>query len=134
MEEKPQGILISVETGQLIPVTPIQWPLEDTDTDEAITEPAEPMRFSQSFTLKLPKKQLKKVLSYYKAATKLPRKMKKACKHIKIENSIVVTERRGKSETVSGVLSHTKDGYPYTKWVRKVIGKVTENILKGKTQ
>ena len=80
--------------------------------------------------------------------TKLPRKMKKAFKQIKRESSIVVIERKGKSEVVGGIIFHTKDGYPYTKWVRKVIGKAAyregqvpmvkttlgkeiENILKG---
>lgn len=35
----------------------------------------------------------------------------------------MVIERNGKYEILGGIYFYTKDGYPYTKWVRTVIGK-----------
>ena len=123
MEEKPRGILISVEFGQVIPVTPTQWPLDDAETDEAITEPTEPIRFTQSFSFKLPKmkeNKRKKLERKLFGKPKLPRRQKKALKHLKIG---IPKEKIDQAPCgISYVMLEpicTKDEYPLTRWIRK---------------
>lgn len=127
MEEKPlgQALLICKDTGKQVRLdlaAPIeQWP---TPRPGGYVNDNPCTKLSVEFVIKSPwhpSYMLYERLVY--GWTKLPRKMKKAFKHIKRERPIVVIERKGKSEVVGGILFHTKDGYPYTKWVRKVIGK-----------
>lgn len=125
MEEKPlgQALLICKETGNQIhvePVTPISpWP---TETDEE--EPATPMVLQKTFTIKMPKKIQKAFTRLLKNTQKLPRKLKKACRHIKME-TMFKSNFMGKYErkVIGTVWFHTKDGYPYTKYVRRAISK-----------
>ena len=123
MKKKPQGILFSVESVQIIPATPMQWPLEDADTDEAITEPTEPMRFTKSFTFKMPKMKetkRKKLIRKLEAKPKLPRKLKKALKHLYVGFPCEKIEQApdGFSYIMLEPLG-TKGGYPRTRWIRK---------------
>ena len=127
MEEKPigQALFINKETGKQIrfdlaaPIEP--WP---TPGPGGYVNDKPCQKFSGEFVVKT-----KKTPSYWLLQRmmygwrKLPRKMKKAFKHIKRESDVVVIERNGKYEILGGIYFHTKDGYPYTKWVRKVIGK-----------
>ncbi len=134
MEEKPQGLLISVETGQVIPATLMHWPLDDMETDEAVTEPAEPLRFTQSFTLKMPKMkatQRKKFLRIFKGKRKLPRKLKKGGRHLEYsEIGDFSIETKDRSVICKSPLMHIsiKKGYPHTKWVRKAIAKIQRSV------
>lgn len=62
---------------------------------------------------------------------KLPRKLKKACTHIQIEIKTKTPERPTpdlffRSFTV--VYFRTKDGYPFTKWIHKAIGKAQHEM------
>lgn len=96
------------------PVTPIStWP---TETIEGESETPKVFRHKVTFSFKIPK--MKQKICFKKP--KLPRKLKKALKHLyvgfpheKIEQapvgySIVMLEPLG-----------TKEGYPRTKWIRK---------------
>ena len=123
---KVQAFLISKETGQMVEVNPQPWPCVDlsTITDDDTETEQEPLNvFKSTVTFKLPKmKETKrrKMLRALIGKPKLPRKLKKALKHLyvgfpheKVEKAPV-----GHSTVALEPLG-TKDGYPRTRWVRR---------------
>ena len=127
MEEKPigQALFISKETGKQIrvdlaePVKP--WP---TSEPGGYVNDTPCQKVSGELVIKSKKAPSFKLFQMFVYGWhKLPRKMKKAFKHIQKDMPVVVVERNGKRKIFGGIMFHTKDGYPYTKWVRKTIGK-----------
>lgn len=155
MEEKPlgQALLICKDTGKQVKLNladPIEpWP---TPSPGGYVNDNPCTKLSGEFVIKSPwhpSYMLYERLVY--GWTKLPRKMKKAFKHINRFRPVVVVEHKGEHHVLGGISFNTKDGYPYTKWVRKTIGKAAyreglipmvkttlgkeiEDILKGETK
>ena len=114
---KVQGLLISKD--QIIDPKP--WPTDDIEGGEAFAnESEEPKVFIKSFTFKMSEKANREFKRFMKRSSKLPRKLKKAWKHLyvgfpheKVEKAPV-----GHSTVALEPLG-TKDGYPRTRCVRK---------------
>ena len=122
---KVQGFLISKETGQMIEATPLTeiipkpWPIDDIETE---TEPQPPksLTFSGTFTLKtkMNANQRRKLIKALSGKQKLPRKLKKALKHVgffQLPMERVETQKGVAFKQTVGF--GPKDGYPCTKWV-----------------
>lgn len=136
MEEKPlgQALLICKDTGKQVklnlaePVKP--WPtfepggyVNDTPCQEFSGEIVVKIKNAPTF------RQFQKLL---KRRSKLPRKLKKAVKHIQLVTPIGVIEKT-KEHTYQVIATEyfkTKNGYPYTKWVRKAIRIATKERKK----
>ena len=117
--QPPQGVSVFIE-----PVMDINpWP-----TEPAEEEPAQPMVIHNSFTFNMPKKKAQAIKRELRRQTevKLPRKLKKACKHIRVETPVVVAKRPGedKHKIFAGLCMFTINGYPQTKWVLKAFGMI----------
>ena len=86
---KVQAFLISKETGRMIEATPLTeiapkpWPIDDIET-ETEPEPPKSLTLSGTFTLKTKMKanQRRKLIRAFSGKQKLPRKLKKALKHV----------------------------------------------------
>ncbi len=127
--DKVQAFLISKETGQIIEATPLTeiapkpWPTDD------ISEPEPPMVFTNTVTFKMSKKAARDFKRLMKRSGKVPRKLKKALKHVgfyKLPMERIETENGiGFKQTVG---FGPKDGYPCTKWVRKAIAKIQRSV------
>ena len=126
---KVQGFLISKETGQMIEATPLTeiapkpWPIDDIEI-ETEPEPPKSLTLSGTFTLKTKMKanQRRKLIRALSGKQKLPRKLKKAFKHLEY--------KRPRFEEIKmpngvGSIAHMeigpKEGYPHTKWIRKAV-------------
>ena len=126
---KVQGFLISKETGQMIEATPLTeivpkpWPIDDIEI-ETEPEPPKSLTLSGTFTLKTKMKsnQRRKLIRALSGKQKLPRKLKKAFKHLEYKRP-----RFEEIKTPNGVgaIAHMeigpKEGYPHTKWIRKAV-------------
>ena len=126
---KVQAFLISKETGQMIeatPLTEIAPKPRPTDDIEIETEPEPPksLTLSGTFTLKTKMKanQRRKLIRALSGKQKLPRKLKKALKHLELKEP-----RFEEIKTPNGVgsIAHMeigpKEGYPHTKWIWKAV-------------
>lgn len=134
---KVQAFLISKETGQMIEATPLTeiapkpWPIDDIET-ETEPEPTKSLTLSGTFTLKTKMKanQRRKLIRAFSGKQKLPRKLKKALKHVGFFQ--LPMER---VETQNGVAFKQtvgfgpKDGYPCTKWVNRACLKLKANAI-----
>ena len=139
---KVQAFLISKETGQMIEATPLTeiypkpWPIDDIEIEtETEPEPPKSLTLSGTFTLKTKMKanQRRKLIRAFSGKQKLPRKLKKACKHIQMVTEVKTPEIQTQDHFFSFytiVNFRTEDGYPYTKWVRKAIGEATYKLNK----
>ncbi len=124
-----QGFLINKETGQMIAATPLTeiapkpWPIDDIET-ETEPEPPKSLTLSGTFTLKTKMKanQRRKLIRALSGKQKLPRKLKKAFKHLEY--------KRPRFEEIKmpngvGSIAHMeigpKEGYPHTKWIWKAV-------------
>lgn len=140
----PRGILIPKDkvimpqNGVQVFIDPIDinpWP---TEPDEQ--EPESPMVFHNNVTFTLSKKGNEKAFRAFKRLIrkdkKVPRKLKKALRHIYLPYSkpIVYDPVKKPDGTVccTGFVSgyQIKPGYPHTKWARKAIRKINRNIKK----
>ena len=115
---KVQAFLISKETGQMIEATPLTeitpkpWPIDD------INEPEPPMVFTNTVTVKMSKKAARN----FKRLNKMPRKLKKAFRHIGLVFGPMTKTREGRSFVVrQDMWIGPKDGYPKTKWIMKAL-------------
>lgn len=130
---KVQAFLISKETGQMIEATPLTeitpkpWPIDDIET-ETEPEPPKSLTLSGTFTLKTKMKanQRRKLIRALSGKQKLPRKLKKACRHIHHVNHQKFIEPKDENDPLSfeiiGYQGFVKNkGYPHTKWVTKAI-------------
>lgn len=121
----PHGVSMSFE-----PVLDIKpWPTEQTEEEQAAPlaeeEQATPLVFNKTFTFKIQKEDceaFKRALDSH-ISCKGPRKLKKAAKHVRFDQFVCVVRRNGKDTVVGVEIFHTVNGYPYTKWVRKAIGR-----------
>lgn len=136
---KVQAFLINKETGQMVEATPMTeivpkpWPKDDIEGDEAFLnepEPPKTLTFSGTFTLKkINANQRRKLIRALSGKQKLPRKLKKALKHLEYKGP-----RFEEIKTPNGVgaFAHMgigpKDGYPYTKWIRKAVHLVRKRM------
>lgn len=122
---KCQAFLISKDTGQMMKVNPQPWP---TEPDEE--EPAQPMVFNKTVTFKLPKKDSLVFKRMLRRQNKVPRKLKKALKHVGFFTGEM---RRFETENGSGFEQTAwfgpKDGYPCTKWVNRACLKLKANAI-----
>lgn len=126
---KVQAFLISKETGQMIAATPLTeitpkpWPIDDIET-ETEPEPPKSLTLSGTFTLKTKMKanQRRKLIRAFSGKQKLPRKLKKALKHLELKKP-----RFEEIKIPNGVgsIAHMeigpKEGYPHTKWIWKAV-------------
>ncbi len=130
---KVQAFLISKETGQMIAATPLTeivpkpWPIDDIEIE---TEPEPPKVFTNTVTFKMSKKAARDFKRLMKRSGKVPRKLKKALKHVGFFQ--LPMER---VETQNGVAFKQtvgfgpKDGYPCTKWVNRACLKLKANAI-----
>ena len=131
---KVQAFLISKETGQMVEATPMTeivpkpWPIDDIEGDEALLnepEPPKTLTLSGTFTLKTKKmkaSQRRKLIRALSGKQKLPRKLKKALKHLELKEPRF---EEIKMPNGVGSIAHMeigpKEGYPHTKWIRKAV-------------
>ena len=133
----PRAILISKETGQMIAATPLTeitpkpWPIDDIETE---TEPELPksLTLSGTFTLKTKMKanQRRKLIRALSGKQKLPRKLKKALKHVgffQLPMERIETENGFAFKQTVGF--GPKDGYPCTKWVNRACLKLKAQAI-----
>lgn len=128
MEEKPlgQAQVLFMPNGEQIPFGEI----DDHITQFPKLEPGgwvndSPFpKFSGEVVIKTKKtplfRQFQKLLY---GRRKLPRKLKKAFKHIQLVTPIEIVEetKEHKFQIIATEYYKTRNGYPYTKWVRKAI-------------
>lgn len=78
-----------------------------------------------SFEVKLTKQERRKIKMFFKHICKIPRKLKKAAKHIEIympDEPIIKTMNDGKTMGYFSYYSYRiEQGYPCTKWVKKAL-------------
>ena len=101
------------------------WP---TEPDEE--EPAQPMVFHNSVTIKLTKKDKLAFKRLMRKQSKVPRKLKKALKHVgffKLPMEEIETENGLSYKQTVGF--GPKDGYPCTKWVNRACLKLKTNAI-----
>ena len=133
----PTKFPIDYEPGKvqafLIPkdqiIDPKPWPTDDIEF-ESDTEPEPPMVFTKSFTVKVSKKTARDFKRLKKRSGKLPRKLKKALKHVgffKLPLERVETENGVAFKQTVGF--GPKDGYPCTKWVNRACLKLKANAI-----
>ena len=103
------------------------WPIDDIEI-ETEPEPPKSLTLSGAFTLKTKMKanQRRKLIRALSGKQKLPRKLKKACRHIHHVNNQKFIEPKDKNDPLSfeiiGYQGFVKNkGYPHTKWVTKAI-------------
>ena len=127
---KVQAFLISKETGQMIEATPLTeiapkpWPIDD------INEPEPPKVFTNTVTFKMSKKAARDFKRLMKRSGKVPRKLKKALKHVgffKLPMERVETQNGVAFKQTVGF--GPKDGYPRTKWVNRACLKLKAKAI-----
>lgn len=127
---KVQAFLISKDTGQMIEATPLTeitpkpWPTDD------INEPEPPKVFTNTVTFKMSKKAARDFKRFMKRSGKMPRKLKKALKHVgffQLPMECIETENGVAFKQTVGY--GPKDGYPCTKWVNRACLKLYANAI-----
>lgn len=123
--QPPKGVSVFIE-----PMTDIKpWP-----TEPAEEEPATPRVFRKTFSFKVTEKDKKAFKRMMRRECKIPRKLKKACRHIYLPYSkpTIHDVVKGPDGTIScvGFVSgyRIKPGYPHTKWARKAVAKINRNV------
>lgn len=122
----PRAILMDLKTGQRFDVN-LQSDINPWPTEPDEEEPAQPMVFTHTFTVKT--KKVKPTLNAFnrllRKQNKLPRKLKKAFKHIHHINDQVVIEHGDEKPFKYEIVGYQgfipNSGYPRTKWIRKAI-------------
>lgn len=126
---KVQAFLISKDTGQMVEVTPMTeivpkpWPIDDVEFVPE-PEPQKSLTLSGTFTLKkkMNDNQRRKLIRALSGKQKLPRKLKKAFKHLEHKEPRF---EKIKMPNGIGAIVHMeigpKEGYPHTKWIRKAV-------------
>lgn len=118
------AVLINKETGQPISVNPQPWPTEPMpDVESPFVEDLEkPIRIVKEFTFQIPKGQRMVLLRTLRKFSKVPRKLKKAAKHIartKIGET-TIEDQDGTLVAKSPLIHYAiEKGYPHTKWAKK---------------
>ena len=125
----PRAILMDPKTGQRFDVN-LQSDINPWPTEPAEEEPAQPMVFNKTFTFKLPKKDSLVFKRMLRRQNKVPRKLKKALKHVgffKLPMEEIETENGLSYKQTVGF--GPKDGYPCTKWVNRACLKLKTNAI-----
>ena len=122
--------LIDKETGEKMSeifqkkeIIPKPWPIDDIEI-ETEPEPPKSLTLSGTFTLKTKMKanQRRKLIRALSGKQKLPRKVKKAFKHLEYKRP-----RFEEIKMPNGIGSNAhmeigpKEGYPHTKWIWKAV-------------
>lgn len=121
----PHGVSVFIEPAMDIK----PWP-----TEPAVEAPAEPKVFRKTFSFKLKEKDKRAFKRAMRRHCKIPRKLKKACRHIYLPNSHpticdVFRMPDGTSCSIGFVLNYRiEPGYPHTKWARKAIAKINRSV------
>ena len=124
---KVQGLLIPKD--QIIDPKP--WPTDDIEGGEAfVNESEEPKVFTNTVTFKMSKKATRDFKRLMKRSVKVPRKLKKALRHVgffRLPMERVETENGFAFKQTVGF--GPKDGYPCTKWVNRACLKLKANAI-----
>lgn len=135
----PTKITIDYEPGKvqglLIPkdqiIDPKPWPTDDIEGGEAFAnESEEPKVFTKAFTFKMSEKANREFKRFMKRSSKVPRKLKKALKHLgffQLPMERIETENGFAFKQTVGF--GPKDGYPCTKWVNRACLKLKANAI-----
>ena len=121
----PHGVSVSIEPAMDIK----SWP-----TEPAEEAPAEPKVFRKTISLKMTEKDKRAFKRAMRRHCKIPRKLKKACRHIYLPYSkpTIYDTVRQPDGTVSciGYVSgyRIKPGFPHTKWARKALARINRNV------
>ncbi len=125
----PRAILMDQKTGQQFEVN-LQSDINPWPTEPDEEEPAQPMVFHNSVTFKMTKKDKLAFKRLMRKHNKVPRKLKKALKHVGFFTGEM---RRFETENGSGFEQTAwfgpKDGYPCTKWVNRACQKLKANAI-----
>lgn len=120
----PQGVSVFIDPIDIKP-----WP-----TEQAEEEPATPQVFCKTFSFKLKEKDKQNFKRMMRRHCKIPRKLKKACRHIYLPHSEPtipdVVRKPDVTVCCMGFVSgyQIKPGYPHTKWARKAIENINRKI------
>lgn len=117
----------------------ISMPFEPIDikpfpTEPSEEEPAEPKVFRKTITFKMTEKDKRAFMRTMRRHCKIPRKLKKAGRHIYLPYSkpTIYDTVRQPDGTVSciGYVSgyRIKPGYPHTKWARKALARINRSV------
>lgn len=115
----PRAILMDQKTGQQFEVN-LQSDINPWPTEPDEEELAQPMVFHNSVTFKMTKKDQQAFKRLMRKQSKVPRKLKKALKHVgffKLPMERVETQNGVAFKQTVGF--GPKDGYPCTKWVNR---------------
>lgn len=125
----PRAILMDQKTGQQFEVN-LQSDINPWPTEPDEEELAQPMVFHNSVTFKLTKKDKLAFKRLMRKHNKVPRKLKKALKHVGFFTGEM---RRFETENGSSFEQTAwfgpKDCYPCTKWVNRACLKLKANAL-----
>ena len=131
----PRAILMDLKTGQQFEVN-LQSDINPWPTEPDEEEPAQPMVFNKTVTFKMTKKDQQAFKRLMRKQSKVPRKLKKALKHVgffQLPMERIETENGFALKQTVGF--GPKDGYPCTKWVNRACIKLQANdILIAKRQ
>lgn len=124
---KVQGLLIPKD--QIIDPKP--WPIDDIEGSDAFANDSEaPKVFTKTVTFKMSKKATRDLKRFMKRSSKVPRKLKKALKHVgffQLPMERIETENGFAFKQTVGF--GPKDGYPCTKWVNRACLKLKANAI-----
>lgn len=115
----PRAILMDQKTGQQFEVN-LQSDINPWPTEPDEEELAQPMVFHNSVTFKMTKKDQQAFKRLMRKQSKVPRKLKKALKHVgffKLPMERIETQNGVAFKQTVGF--GPKDGYPCTKWVKR---------------
>ena len=117
----PRAILMDQKTDQQFEVN-LQSDINPWPTEPDEEEPAQPMVFHNSVTFKITKKDKLAFKRLMRKHNKVPRKLKKALKHLEYKEPRF---EEIKMPNGVGSIVHMeigpKEGYPHTKWIRKAV-------------
>ncbi len=125
-----RAILMDQKTGQQFEVN-LQSDINPWPTEPDEEELAQPMVFHNSVTFKMTKKDQQAFKRLMRKQSKVPRKLKKALKHVgffKTPMERVETENGVAFKQTVGF--GPKDGYPCTKWVKRACLKLKAESMR----
>ena len=107
------------ESGKQFEVN-LQSAINPWPTDPANEEPATPPVFRKTITVKISKKDKIAFKKLLKRQSKVPRKLKKALRHVGFfKGPMIHTRTENSISCKQAFWFGPKDGYPNTKWVRR---------------
>lgn len=126
----PKAILMDKESGRqfkAIPLSEIKpWPTGPVEEDSQT-----PPLFHKTITIQMSKKDSKSFRRLLRRDIKLPRKLKKAFRHIGIFEDPMVVEKDGNSISYKqSFWFGPKNGYPKTKWIKKALKICNQRLVK----